>query len=59
MRPINRLEGVGDTWRTAVHRLATGVPAWINGRALLEWDNRDASHMENGRLPKEKRHHKA
>lgn len=50
---MNRLEGVRETRRATLNRLATGVPTWRKAHAPSEWEARDEARVETFRAPKE------
>ena len=52
IRPLNRLELVGETMRYALNRLAVVAPAWLRAHMQPAWPERYGSRVENYRFPK-------
>src|SRR3954467_10044712 len=52
VRPLNRLERVGETMRAALNDLAVLAPDWLQTLAPPEWYQRYGRRVENYHLPK-------
>ena len=52
IRPINRLETLGETMRAALNSLAVVAPNWLAKRLKKDWFDRYGRRVENYRLPK-------
>ena len=48
---VNRVEGVRDTLRHALNRLATVAPEWLQAHGLPEWGERYGRRLDDTRLP--------
>lgn len=55
IRPLNRLENVGETLRAALNDLAVAAPEWLTDQIDHQWFDRYGSRIEHRRLPKERR----
>jgi transposase len=51
VRAVNRVEGVGDTRRDALNRLAVVAPEWLHTHSQAEWEQRDGRRVEDDRFP--------
>ncbi len=51
IRSLNRVEGVGETFRAALNSLAVAVPAWLEGQMQEDWVDRYGHRVEDYRLP--------
>jgi transposase len=51
IRSLNRLEGVGETFRAALNSLAVAAPAWLKEQWQEEWIERYEHRVEDYRLP--------
>src|ERR1700682_2137293 len=51
IRALNRVEGVGETFRAALNSLAVAAPDWLTGQMQAEWVERYAHRVEDYRLP--------
>src|SRR5258708_4014288 len=51
IRALNRVEGVGETFRAALNSLAVAAPAWLAGQMQMDWVERYAHRVEDYRLP--------
>lgn len=51
IRSLNRVEGVGETFRAALNSLAVAAPAWLEGQMQEDWVDRYAHRVEDYRLP--------
>ena len=52
IRPLNRLEMVGETMRAALNELAVAAPAWLLEHSRPEWLERYGVRVDVYRLPK-------
>ena len=52
IRPLNRLETLGETMRAALNSLAIAAPDWLAKRLKKDWFDRYGRRVENYRLPK-------
>jgi transposase len=52
IRPLNRLETLGETMRAALNSLAVAAPDWLAKRLKKDWFDRYGRRVENYRLPK-------
>jgi len=52
IRPLNRLETLGETMRAALNSLAVAAPDWLAKRLKQDWCDRYGRRVENYRLPK-------
>ncbi|MEO1006249.1 MAG: transposase, partial [Cyanobacteria bacterium J06638_38] len=52
IRPLNRLETLGETMRAALNSLAIAAPDWLAKRLQKDWSDRYGRRVENYRLPK-------
>ena len=52
IRPLNRLETLGETMRAALNSLAAAAPDWLVKRLKKDWFDRYGRRVENYRLPK-------
>jgi IS5 family transposase len=52
IRPLNRLETLGETFRAALNSLALAAPDWLIKHLKKAWFDRYGRRMENYRLPK-------
>ena len=52
IRPLNRLETLGETMRAALNSLAVVAPNWLAKRLKKNWFDRYVRRVENYRLPK-------
>ncbi|MEL6930610.1 MAG: IS1182 family transposase [Cyanobacteria bacterium J06600_6] len=52
IRPLNRLETLGETMRAALNSLAIAAPDWLAKRIKKDWFDRYGRRVENYRLPK-------
>ena len=52
IRPLNRLETLGETFRAALNSLAVAAPDWLAKRLKKDWFDRYGRRVENYRLPK-------
>ena len=52
IRPLNRLETLGETIRAALNSLAIAAPDWLAKRLKKDWFERYRRRVENYRLPK-------
>ena len=51
IRTLNRLEGVGETFRAALNSLAVAAPEWLTGQVQEDWVDRYEHRVEDYRLP--------
>jgi transposase len=51
IRWLNRVEGVGETFRAALNSLAVAAPGWLEGQMQEEWVERYEHRVEDYRLP--------
>jgi transposase len=51
IRSLNRVEGVGETFRAALNSLAVAAPGWLEGQMQEEWVERYEHRVEDFRLP--------
>lgn len=51
IRALNRVEGVGETFRAALNSLAVAAPAWLQEQMQTEWVERYEHRVEDYRLP--------
>ena len=51
IRALNRVEGVGETFRAALNSLAIAAPAWLKEQMQAEWVDRYEHRVEDYRLP--------
>jgi transposase len=51
IRALNRVEGVGETFRAALNSLAVVAPHWLQGQMQEEWVERYEHRIEDYRLP--------
>ncbi len=51
IRSLNRVEGVGETFRAALNSLAVAAPAWLQGQIQADWVDRYEHRIEDYRLP--------
>jgi transposase len=54
VRAVNRLEGVGETLRSARHTLAVVVPAWVQAHCPAEWVQRYGHRVDDDHVPTKK-----
>ena len=52
IRPLNRLETLGETFRAALNSLSAAAPDWLKKHIDKTWFDRYARRTENYRLPK-------
>ena len=52
IRPLNRLETLGETMGAALNSLAIAAPDWLATRLKKDWFDRYGRRVENYRLPK-------
>jgi transposase len=52
IRPLNRLETLGETFRAALNSLAVVAPNWLAKKLKKDWFDRYGRRVENYRLPK-------
>ena len=52
IRPLNRLETLGETMRAALNSLAAAAPDWLVKRLKKDWFDCYGRRVENYRLPK-------
>src|SRR5258708_26544166 len=48
---LNRIEGVGETFRAALNSLAVAAPEWLKAHLQAEWVDRYGHRIEDYRLP--------
>src|SRR6266480_1020938 len=51
IRALNRIEGVGETFRAALNSLAVAAPEWLMGQVQEDWVDRYEHRVEDYRLP--------
>jgi transposase len=51
VRPLNRIEVVGETMRHALNTVAVVAPEWLRAVSSLDWKDRYARWAEDDRLP--------
>jgi len=51
IRALNRVEGVGETFRAALNSLAVAAPEWLTGQLQEDWVERYEHRVEDYRLP--------
>jgi transposase len=51
IRALNRIEGVGETFRAALNSLAVAAPEWLKAHLQAEWVDRYGHRIEDYRLP--------
>jgi transposase len=51
IRRLNRIEGVGETFRAALNSLAVAAPEWLQGQVQEDWVDRYEHRVEDYRLP--------
>jgi transposase len=51
IRALNRVEGVGETFRAALNSLAVAAPEWLKGQMQADWVERYEHRIEDYRLP--------
>jgi transposase len=51
IRSLNRVEGVGETFRAALNSLAVAAPVWLEGQMQEDWVDRYEYRVEDYRLP--------
>jgi transposase len=51
IRALNRVEGVGETFRAALNSLAVAAPDWLTGQMQADWVERYEHRVEDYRLP--------
>jgi len=51
IRTLNRVEGVGETFRAALNSLAVAAPEWLMGQMQADWVDRYEHRVEDYRLP--------
>jgi transposase len=51
IRSLNRVEGVGETFRAALNSLAVAAPVWLEEQMQEEWVERYEHRVEDYRLP--------
>src|SRR5947209_3987509 len=51
IRCLNRVEGVGESFRAALNSLAVAAPDWLEGQMQAEWVDRYQYRVEDYRLP--------
>jgi transposase len=51
IRTLNRIEGVGETFRAVLNSLAVVAPEWLKEQWQEEWIERYAHRVEDYRLP--------
>ena len=54
IRSLNRVEGVGETFRAALNSLAVAAPEWLLGQMQADWVDRYEHRVEDYRLPEGK-----
>jgi transposase len=54
IRSLNRVEGVGETFRAALNSLAVTAPEWLTGQMQANWVDRYEHRVEDYRLPEGK-----
>ena len=54
IRLLNRVEGVGETFRAALNSLAVAAPEWLTGQMQAHWVERYEHRVEDYRLPEGK-----
>ncbi len=54
IRALNRVEGVGETFRAALNSLAVAAPEWLTGQMQADWVERYEHRVEDYRLPEGK-----
>jgi transposase len=52
IRPLNRLETLGETFRAALNALSVAAPEWLSKHLKKDWFDRYGRRIENYRLPK-------
>jgi transposase len=52
IRPLNRLETLGETFRATLNSLAVVAPNWLAKKLKKDWFDRYGRRVENYRLPK-------
>ena len=52
IRPLNRLETLGETLRAALNSLTVAAPDWLAKHLKKDWFDRYGRRIENYRLPK-------
>lgn len=52
IRPLNRLESLGETFRAALNSLSVAAPDWLKEHCETTWFDRYGRRTENYRLPK-------
>lgn len=52
IRPLNRLETLGETMRAALNSLSVAAPDWLRRNLLKDWYDFYGRRIENYRLPK-------
>ncbi len=52
IRPLNRLETLGETMRAALNSLSVAAPDWLRKNLKKAWYDRYGRRVENYRLPK-------
>ncbi|MFL5660341.1 MAG: transposase, partial [Ktedonobacteraceae bacterium] len=51
IRALNRIEGVGETFRAVLNSLAVAAPEWLKAHLQAEWVDRYGHRIEDYRLP--------
>jgi len=51
IRALNRIEGVGETFRAALNSLAVAAPEWLKVQVQQDWVDRYEHRVEDYRLP--------
>ena len=51
IRTLNRVEGVGETFRAALNSLAVAAPEWLMGQIQADWVDCYEHRVEDYRLP--------
>ncbi len=51
IRSLNRVEGVGETFRATLNALAVVAPEWLTGQMQEDWVDRYEHRVEDYRLP--------
>ncbi|MGK7938997.1 MAG: IS1182 family transposase [Crocosphaera sp.] len=52
IRPLNRLETLGETMRAALNSLSVAAPDWLKRNIIKDWYDLYGRRIENYRLPK-------
>src|SRR5258706_6380865 len=51
IRSLNRVEGVGETFRAVLNSLAVAAPQWLKAHLEAEWVDRYGHRIQDYRLP--------